>query len=83
MSDKAAALDRLLKKLSGVRATLNKDERDLLDEIVTNAKIGADAAGEESEVTAHAWKPQERVFAVELAVEAGRASAERVYKVTV
>ena len=81
MSDKEAALERLLKKLSGVRATLNKDERELLDEIVTNAKINA--AGEESEVSAHAYKAQERVFAVELAVEAGRASSERVYKVTV
>ena len=79
MSDQAAALERLLKKLSGVRATLNKDERDLLDEIVTNAQI--DAAGEESEVSAHAWKAQERVFAVELAAESGRA-AEKVYRIT-
>lgn len=82
MSDKAAALDRLLKKLSGVRATLNKDERELLDEIVTNAKL--DMADSESEVSAHAWKAQEKAeMAIELAVETGRSTTERVYKVTV
>jgi hypothetical protein len=57
MSDQAAALERLLKKLSGVRATLNKDERDLLDEIVENARIAT--ASEEAEVTPHAWKAAE------------------------
>jgi hypothetical protein len=82
MSDKSAALERLLKKLSGVRATLNKDERELLDEIVTGAKINL--ADEESEVSAHAWKAQSAAeMSIELAVESGRATAERVYKVTV
>ena len=33
------AMNRLLKKLTAVRSTLNKDERDLLDKILTNAQI--------------------------------------------
>ena len=44
MSDKQTqALARLLKKMSALRVTLRKDERDLLDEIVLGAK--AEVAG--------------------------------------
>ncbi len=49
MEDKA--LNRLLKKLSAVRATLNQDERDLLDGIIASARFGAERV--EAEVTPH------------------------------
>ena len=37
------AINRLVKKLSAVRATLNSDEQALLDQIILNAVIDTDA----------------------------------------
>ncbi len=50
-SKQELALNRLAKKLTSLRATLRKDERDLLDQVVLSATF---TLGEEAEVAGHA-----------------------------
>jgi preprotein translocase subunit SecD len=59
--NRAQTLKQLLKKLSAVRATLNDDQRELLDQMVLNAKIQTSGA-DRDEVEAHGltYRPTER-----------------------
>ena len=79
MEDKA--LNRLLKKLSAVRATLNQDERDLLDGIIASARFGVGEV--ETEVTPHAieMKNVEKVVSRQEEVAAHQLELKNVEKV--
>ncbi len=63
MADKQSrALGRLLKKLSALRVTLGKDERDLLDQLVLGAKAEVGGHALTSRVAAKpSSKPSERI----------------------
>ena len=50
------ALKRLLKKLSAVRATLDNDERDILDQFVLGSALAEGGVTSADEVAAHAIK---------------------------